>query len=281
MQNLIWSGTFLVDSWADVGSPGDRPITPMGGQVSGINNTQAWGDGLDTYKLFGTSDADLIFLDKTGYDTPRLMNVREISAGDGNDVVDLTSMRFTYGGTAINGGTGNDWLLGNSGRDRLTGVSGNDLLKGYGGNDYLSGGNNNDHLHGGRGNDKLIGGSGHDYLMGQFGKDTLTGGSGNDRFVFAVSPTASNRDTFTDFSVKYDSIHLAKSLFTKAGPKGGLKADAFWSGSAAHDRDDRIIYNAETGYLFYDPDGTGGASKKVVAKLSKDLAFTHKDFFIV
>ncbi|WP_281433524.1 calcium-binding protein [Microvirga splendida] len=281
MQYLNWTGTFIVDSWADVGSPGDRPIKSMGGQVWGINNIAAWGDGLDVYTLFGTSDIDLIFLDKTGFDTPRLTNVTRINVGAGNDLVDLTSTRFNYGATTISGGTGNDWLLGNSGRDRLLGGSGRDQLKGYGGNDYISGGNGNDHLHGGRGNDKLIGGSGHDYLMGQVGKDTLTGGGGSDRFVFDVSPTSSNRDTITDFSVRYDSIHLDKSVFTKAGLKGGLKAKAFWTGSAAHDRDDRVIYNDETGYLYYDPDGTGGASQKMVAKLSKDLAITHKDFFIV
>jgi Ca2+-binding RTX toxin-like protein len=281
MQYLNWSGTFIVDGWGDNGSPGDPPTHPLGGQVQGIGNSVVWGDSLDLYTVLGTSDVDLIFMDRRGYDTPRLINVKQINAGAGNDLVDLTSLRFTYGAVAINGGPGNDWLLGNSSGDRLFGTSGNDRLKGYGGNDYLSGGNNNDHLYGGRGNDKLFGGSGHDYLRGEFGKDTLTGGSGNDRFVFDTAPTKSNMDTITDFSVKYDSIQLAASVFTKAGSKGSLKAKAFWSGSAAHDRDDRVIYNDESGYLYYDPDGTGSAPKKMIAKLSKDLAITHKDFFIV
>ena len=163
----------------------------------------------------------------------------------------------------------------------LYGTSGADYLKGYGGNDYLSGGDNNDRLYGGRGNDKLNGGSGHDYLYGEFGKDTLTGGKGNDRFVFDVSPTSANRDTITDFSVRDDSIHLARSIFTKVGPKGGLKSSAFWTGSEAHDANDRIIYNDDTGYLYYDRDGTGGAQQQAIAKLSKHLEITHKDFFIV
>ena len=261
--------------------PGRSPNQGKGGQVQGINNTDAWGDSLNVYTIFGTSNADLIFMDKLGYDTSRLINVTQIKGGDGDDLIDLTSQRFAYGAVMLNGGAGNDWLLGNSGGDRLFGLSGSDRLKGYGGNDYLSGGNNNDHLYGGRGNDKLIGGSGHDHLYGQFGKDTLTGGSGNDRFVFDVAPTTANRDTVTDFSVKYDSIHLARSVFTKAGSIGSLKAKAFWSGSKAHDTSDRVIYNDETGYLYYDPDGTGGASQKVIAKMSKDLAITHKDFFII
>jgi Ca2+-binding RTX toxin-like protein len=282
MQYLNWDGTFVFDEFVDQGSPGDLPTEAMEGQVQGITNYDAtWGDGLDVYTIFGTSNPDIIFLDRLGYDTPRLINVRQINGGGGNDLIDLTSTRFKYGAVTISGGTGNDWLLGNSGGDRLLGLSGNDRLKGYGGNDYLSGGTSNDHLYGGRGNDKLIGGTGHDYLRGQFGKDSLTGGRGNDKFVFDVSPTKSNMDTITDFSVKYDSIHLARSVFTKAGPKGGLKGKAFWSGEEAHDASDRVVYNEKTGYLYYDPDGTGGASQKVIAKLAKDLAITHKDFFIV
>ncbi|MGF9758452.1 calcium-binding protein, partial [Microvirga sp. 0TCS3.31] len=59
------------------------------------------------------------------------------------------------------------------------------------------------------------------------------------------------------------------------------KGKAFWSGEEAHDASDRVVYNEKTGYLYYDPDGTGGASQKVIAKLAKDLAITHKDLFIV
>jgi Ca2+-binding RTX toxin-like protein len=283
MQYLNWSGTYDVNEFTDLGSPGDRPTKTLGyqTQVQGILNFDIWGDGLDIYTIYGTSDADVIFLDRLSYDVPRLTNVRQVEGGAGNDVIDMTSMRFKYAAVTLYGGVGNDWLLGNSGSDRLIGQDGADRLKGYGGNDHLSGGNNSDHLYGGRGNDRLSGGSGNDYLMGQLGKDVLTGGKGSDRFVFDVTPAKANTDTITDYSVKYDSIQLAKATFAKAGAKGGLKAKAFWNGSAAHDEDDRIIYNDETGYLYYDPDGTGGASQKTVAKLSKDLQITHKDFFII
>jgi predicted transcriptional regulator len=60
-----------------------------------------------------------------------------------------------------------------------------------------------------------------------------------------------------------------------------LKSGAFWSGNSAHDQNDRIIYNEDNGYLYYDPDGTGSASQKAIAKLSKNLEITHKDFFVV
>lgn len=282
MQYLVWDGTFAFDEFVDQGSPGDPPIEPMEGQVQGITNyDDIWGDSLDVYTIIGTAYADIVFLDRLGHDTPRLTNIRQINGGFGNDLIDLTSTRFNYGAVTINGGAGNDWLMGNSGGDRIFGQSGHDRLKGYGGNDQLSGGGSNDRLYGGRGNDKLNGGLGNDYLYGQFGKDTLTGGRGNDKFVFDVLPSKSNMDTITDFSVKYDSIHLARSIFTKVGLKGSLKGKAFWSGEKAHDANDRVIYNEKTGYLYYDSDGTGDAPIKTIAKLSKGLAITHKDFFIV
>lgn len=280
MQYLRWTGTLGSSPWGDLGSPGDRPTEKMGGRVTGIMNFAIWGDREDTYTLIGTTRADIIFLDIKGLTNQRLVNVKQILGGDGNDLIDMTSTRFKYGALTLKGGTGNDGLLGNAGSDRLYGEAGMDQLKGYGGNDYLSGGNNNDRLLGGRGDDRLIGGSGNDYLVGQFGKDTLSGGSGQDKFAFDVSFTKANIDRITDFSVKDDSVYLASSIFTKAGPKGTLKSKAFWNGSEAHDADDRIIYNKKTGYLYYDPDGTGDASQHAIAKVSKNLAMTHKDFLI-
>lgn len=277
---LNWVGTFKIDSFADAGTPGD-PTPPVDLQVQGIASLETWGDSSNIYTISGTTDADLIYLDTSNFETPRLVNVTQINSGSGNDLVDLTSRRFQYGSIKIDGGTGNDWILANTGNDRIFGQSGRDWIKGYGGNDLINGGSDNDRLYGGRGNDKLTGSSGNDYLFGQLGKDILAGGSGSDRFVFDTAPSKSNMDTITDFSVKYDSIHLEKDVFTKAGALGRLKSGAFWSGDSAHDRSDRVIYNEDTGYLYYDPDGTGSASQRTIAKLSKHLAITEKDFFIV
>jgi Ca2+-binding RTX toxin-like protein len=280
MIHLSWTGAFKVDSFVDTGTPGDAtPGTEF--QVQGIASVDTWGDASDVHTVNGTADGDLIYLDTSNADTPRLINVTQINSGSGNDVVDLTSPRFYYAAVTIDGGTGNDWLLGNIANDRIFGQSGRDWIKGYGGNDRIDGGSDNDRLYGGRGNDKLAGSSGNDYLSGDQGKDTLSGGRGNDKFVFDTAPSKSNVDSVTDFSVKYDSIYLEKDVFTKAGAKGRLKSDAFWTGDSAHDRSDRVIYNEDTGYLYYDPDGTGSASQKAIAKLSKHLSITEKDFFIV
>ncbi|EIM28964.1 calcium-binding protein [Microvirga lotononidis] len=280
MQFLNWDGTFKFDAFTDMGTLGE-PTSGTSTQVYGRASLATWGDASDSFTIFGTADADLIYLDTSNTDTPRLINVTQIFSGDGNDIVDLTTPRYQYGAVAIDGGNGDDWLLGNDGNDSISGGTGNDMIKGYGGNDRIDGGSGNDRLYGGRGNDKLSGSTGNDYLSGGLGNDTLKGGTGSDIFLFENNPVKSNVDTIMDFSVKYDSIHLEKDVFTKLGPLGRLKASAFWTGSAAHDKNDRIIYNDHTGDLYYDPDGTGSAAKKLIAKLSKHLPITEKDFFIV
>ena len=78
-----------------------------------------------------------------------------------------------------------------------------------------------------------------------------------------------------------DTILLKQSIFTAAGAPGALTSDAFFIGSAAHDADDRIIYNSSNGALNYDPDGTGGAAATRFATLSTGLALTNADFKIV
>jgi Ca2+-binding RTX toxin-like protein len=51
------------------------------------------------------------------------------------------------------------------------------------------------------------------------------------------------------------------------------------SGNAT-DASDRIIYETDTGRLYFDRDGTGAASKVHFATLDKNLALTHGDFFV-
>jgi Ca2+-binding RTX toxin-like protein len=60
-----------------------------------------------------------------------------------------------------------------------------------------------------------------------------------------------------------------------------LNAAAFWTGAAAHDSDDRIIYNAAIGDVWYDADGTGGTAAIKFAILSTGLAVTNADFFVI
>jgi hypothetical protein len=94
MIHLSWTGAFKVDSFVDTGTPGDAtPGTQF--QVQGIASVGTWGDASDVYTINGTADGDLIYLDTSNADTPRLINVTQINSGAGNDVVDLTSPIFT------------------------------------------------------------------------------------------------------------------------------------------------------------------------------------------
>lgn len=86
----------------------------------------------------------------------RLACVSEIYAGDGDDLIDMTSQLYQYSGTgiSIHGGRGNDviwsgttassWLFGDTGNDRLIGACGDDVIVGGSGDDVLHGGGGND-----------------------------------------------------------------------------------------------------------------------------------------
>ena len=111
---------------------------------------------------------------------PRIKDIEEIDAEGGNDIVDLTSKRYSYGDITINGGSGNDVLWASGGNDVVRGGSGNDKMNGGAGNDYLDGGSGNDELVGGQGIDILQGGSGKDKLSDTSGNSLLDGGRDND-----------------------------------------------------------------------------------------------------
>ena len=67
-------------------------------------------------------------------------------------------------------------------------------------------------------------------------------------------------ERITDFSHSYDTIALDHQVFTEFTHDGYLKSSEFYAGTAAHDATDRIIYNAATGAVMYDPDGNGARS---------------------
>ncbi|WP_069307683.1 calcium-binding protein [Methylobrevis pamukkalensis] len=180
----------------------------------------------------------------------------------------------------IYGGGSNDALAGGAGMDLLKGEAGNDLLEGGGASDTLEGGDNTDILLGGAGADTLDGGAGADTLNGGVVNDTLTGGIGTDTFVFASTLGAGNIDTITDYKVADDVIHLDDAIF-KALVPGALANGAFALGAAAGDADDRILYDAATGALRYDADGTGAGAAVQFATLETGLAMSAGEFFVI
>ncbi|WP_281024359.1 calcium-binding protein [Microvirga calopogonii] len=176
----------------------------------------------------------------------------------------------------------NDVLSGTAHIDRIHGGVGNDRIKAGQANDTIFGDAGNDVLYGNSGDDNLSGGASDDQLYGSSGNDILRGGSGKDAFVFhAALNESTNVDTIRDFSVKDDTVWLENSVFTAAGPTGRLNSAAFWTGEAAHDATDRVIYDRDHGILYYDPDGTGAAEQIAFAKLAIGLKMTYADFKIV
>jgi Ca2+-binding RTX toxin-like protein len=134
-------------------------------------------------------------------------------------------------------------------------------------------------LKGGRKADVLVGGDGNDQLNGGLGRDKLTGGDGADVFVFSTA-LKNNLDRITDFEAA-DTMRLSKAVFTKLH-KGSLAKDAFRIGKEAQDSSDRIIFNAKTGALFYDADGSGSEHAAVkFAQLKAKAALTEADFLVL
>ncbi|MBE6369527.1 MAG: hypothetical protein E7056_05115 [Lentisphaerae bacterium] len=126
--------------------------------------------------LTDSQNGDALFVEDTftalpetvsGKTTARFCYIDQIRAGNGDDVIDMTSQEF-YSADAITvaGGDGNDTIWAGSGNNQLFGDRGNDRIIGGSGSDLIAGGSGNDSLHGGGGNDIFTFGS-------NWGKDSV------------------------------------------------------------------------------------------------------------
>ena len=151
----------------------------------------------------------------------------------------------------------------------------------------LTGNALNNSITGNAGNNTINGGLGNDKLWGGLGNDVLSGGAGKDIFVFDTKPNrTANLDKILDFSVKDDTIWLDNKIFTKLGkgtPTKPVKLNAkfFTIGDKAKDGNDYLVYNAKTGVLSYDIDGSGTKAAVAIATLKKGLKLTYADFFVI
>jgi uncharacterized protein (TIGR01370 family) len=125
----------------------------------------------------------------------------------------------------------------------------------------------------------IYGNAGGNVLDGKQGNDALVGFGGADTFAFTTALGATNVDTIADFGAD-DVIALDDAVFSGLS-LGALSANAFVTGSAAGDADDRIIYNQATGQLFYDADGNGAGSQVLFATLSGSPIVTAGDFMVI
>jgi Ca2+-binding RTX toxin-like protein len=271
------------------GTNGHETISGMAGDDvligRGGNDRLEAGTGTDT--LIGGRGNDTYVID--GGDT-----IIE-NTGEGTDTVEI---QFTYtlgadledlvltGSRAVSG-TGNvlaNSITGNAANNRLSGMGGSDRLAGVSGSDLLDGGQGNDRLDGGVGADSLFGGAGRDTLDGGPGADRLTGGEGKDVFVFDDRIVAGKTDRITDFNVVDDTIYINNDTFYSPFLNfGALKAAAFASNTTgnAADGTDRLIYETDTGKVWFDRDGTGPATRIHVMTLDRNVRLTEADFFVI
>jgi len=228
------------------------------------HDTLTGGTGIDS--LRGGTGNDLY------YYTPGASIVEVEGGGDDKVITEVTygltvhTEKLVLAGSSAIGGSGNgsdNTIWGNSADNSLNGAGGDDTLLG------------------GAGEDLLIGGLGDDVLDGGAGNDVLIGGAGADVFRFTTTPAPWNVDTITDFTPGVDEIHLSRAVFGAIAP-GPLSAAAFAANAAgtAQDGADRIIYETDTGYLWYDRDGAGGAAPVKFAEITAGLDLTAADFFV-
>ncbi len=231
-------------------------------------------------------------------------------SGAGND-----TLNGGAGNDSLAGGDGNDNLTGGLGNDRLDGGAGTDTADftgtaavtvnlsltaaqatGHGtdtlisienvtsgsGADRLTGNTLANTLISGAGNDTVNGGAGNDVIYGGDGNDSLTGGSGADLFVFNTALRSGNIDRITDFSHVDDTVRLENAFFTGLA-NGTLSSGAFRANTTglAADSSDRIIYETDTGKLFFDADGNGAGAHVQFATLNAGLTITNADFFVI
>ncbi|WP_455272921.1 calcium-binding protein [Rhizobium herbae] len=231
------------------------------------NDTLKGGAGADT--LRGGAGNDAYDIDNAGdivdegvagsSGTDRVTSTVSFNLSDAAHAIGSIE-NLTFVGASVVNGTGNalaNAIVGNSAVNILNGVAGNDSING---------------------------GAGNDTIYGGIGIDTLTGGLGIDRFVFNTAPNAAtNLDRITDFTVVDDNIALENAVFTAIAGVGALTAAQFVSnaGGTATNANHRIIYETDTGKLFYDSNGSVAGGSVQFATLSAGLALTNADFFVI
>jgi Ca2+-binding RTX toxin-like protein len=198
-------------------------------------------------------------------------------AGAGNNVLnggtgtDTVSYAYAGGGVTVSLALATVQATGGSGSDTLIGI------------ENLTGSAYADRLTGNSGANVLNGGAGNDILNGYTGNDILTGGTGLDIFRFDTALNATtNLERITDFSVADDTIQLENAIFTKLTGVGTLSAANFRASTAgtAADANDFMLYDTDSGALFYDADGTGVGGAVQLVIIGTGLALTAADFVV-
>ncbi|MBD0415228.1 calcium-binding protein [Oryzicola mucosus] len=271
------------------------------------------GKGNDLYFVHNAGDK-VIEVDGQGIDTVQSSVSFSLAGQYIENLTLITAGNFN--------GTGNkldNIITGNDDNNRLDGGGGADTLKGGGGNDtyivdnvgdvaveingggydnveasvsyslkgqYVENlklvGNANIDATGNKQFNTIVGNAGNNVINGMDGSDFLTGGGGADRFVFNTALGANNVDIITDFDASTDSIRLDNAVFLGLAD-GTFDATVFKDLATGNvDGSDRILYNSDTGELFFDRDGSGSTYDAVLfATLSNHETISYNDFLVI
>jgi Ca2+-binding RTX toxin-like protein len=282
-------------------------------------DTMIGGLGNDTYLVDHPNDSITEFGGQ-GTDVVRTSASYTLTEGADIETLETTDANGTAFMGLYGNSSGNQ-IIGNDGANNIDGRGGVDQMIGRGGNDQYFVDNANDSVieNGGQGNDVVFatvsytltagadvevldaiytaaainltgnangnvvrGNDGNNTLNGADGRDDLLGRGGQDSFLFDTPlNAATNVDRVIDFNVADDTILLDRDIFSSSLGLGNISAGEFVIGTAAQDANDRIIYDSNSGALFYDNDGVGGNAATQFAQLSTGLALTNLDFLVV
>ena len=232
-----------------VGGDGNDVVVSIGG-----NDTLIGGEGNDSLGLFAATAFEHIV----------------VSGGDGVD-----SMNFIGNGNAaatinLEEGTVATSFQGAPATISLQSIE--NFKATLSGNVLLTGSSADNKLETGNGNDTLIGGE---------GRDTLYGSSSDDLYVLNAAPGEANADfiLFEKFNlerdgfVENDRLALDSHVMDQLGAAGDFAADdgrfyAAAGATAGAEADDRVVYDTDSGRLYYDADGSGAGEAQLIATLS-------------
>jgi Ca2+-binding RTX toxin-like protein len=279
------------------GDLGDDYLDGQGGadRMEGGAGSDTYSVDRDSDRIFEASGAAAGTADhvRTTADYTLAPNIEKLTLdgfrdinGTGNDLAN--EIVGNGGRNVLNGGAGADRLDGRGGFDHFIVDHEDDVVIGYFGStnvemvfssaSYSLAGTAIDHMRltgdaaingGGSSLDNFVGGNsaantlsggaGSDELSGGLGNDILSGGSDPneaDRFVFDTALDATNNvDRIADFT-DVDTIVLNDAVFA-VGEQGSLDPARIAYGAAATDGYQRIVYNEQSGAIYYDADGSG------------------------
>ena len=208
------------------------------------NDTLLGGEGDDNFQLFAFAPfGDVVVSGGEGVDTVVYRGgavVVDLQAGTLTSAAGTVSLHGIENFRAEDGAA---QLSGNDADNFLEGAHGQDTINGRAGNDFLWGANNDDVYI-----VDTLGEADADLII--FEKFTMeVGGTVEDDQLWLDSRVMTELGAAGDFSADDDRFHA------EAGATGGA------------DEEDRVIYDTQSGRLYYDADGSGEAQAQLIATI--------------